>query len=254
MKIITTNYRKQEQRFTIYENPQEFAESGLSCKHVIDAEIGDYILANNGFYIPVINIIPLTKGIRPCKKIYFPRYSIMAWQRKDNSWGYRNIIYPLSASNGEGPTRMTGKVKLFGSMIAKGYDFYDSFYKVFNTVNYNILDNIIQSDKFITYLEGLGYMDNLRKSFENKGITGEYIADKIIAILDEETHKDNVQLKKWALESAMNIINDKRPEITKNTFNIQQNDIDNFIGTSIPVSEPSHSVPLVEEVSAVSHE
>lgn len=252
MKIITTIFKKREQQYNIYENVQEFEQSGLSVKHITDADIGDYILTHNGFYIPVLNIVEFQHGVRLCRKVYFPRHQVMIWKRKDDTWGYKNIIYPIESDQREQKIHLTGKVKLFGSMIAKGYDFYDSFYKVFSGADRDILDNIIQSQQFISYLEGLGYMENIRKSFEDNNLTGSYVAEKIKDILSEPTGKDNAQLKKWALETIMDVIDDKRPTITKNTVNINQNDVDMLIQTSNQVSLQSSTVPpaLVEDNSS----
>lgn len=229
MRLVTiTSKGEGRVQFVIYENENEVKEAGIKYKIPYwaestdkpDLEIGDYILTDNGYYIPI-------------RKIYHQLYE----KRQRETYRYRCPMYEFNLSRNiitgkcfrstitynpdakQAIRKSLNKVlspnrKYLIALLKNGLDFTTAVKAAYPRDTTKAFDYILNDNDFIQLLIMEGHMKQLQQEMIDAGITGAYFANKVKEILDDE--KSGNDLKKHCLTIAKDILSkDGTAEIEK---------------------------------------
>lgn len=207
--------------YTIYETESEFiaSEHNHLLKPLEEAEDGDYILCNNGVYVPIVqkgNIHRTTvtvKGVKRLRKtpIDFWYYRMPACTRFvykgrfEQGFNWERKYYRVG-------TNLTPQERAFIKLIEEGAAiipaaksvwgkyYLDRFYKLFN-----------REHVFKEIAKRVNKM-NLKDELKSQGITEKVIAEELAGLLKG----DNVTGKKYAIEKLLELMSvQESPQISE---------------------------------------
>lgn len=201
----------------IYENMNEFSASIHKDKlmYYREAQVGDYVLSDNGYYIPVIRRYEYVKTTRfkekvPRCKLTFPFYTF------NYSVDYlvdRKIIFTRALSASYSAYKLSGKELAILKLLKSGYSLVDCIKHVYPNRYFMRLIRVLSNPIFINKIEGMAM--SLKSQIESQGINHEYIAKKMKDIL--EAPKPNATLVKYALETSIQLLEKVSPNVVSPT-------------------------------------
>lgn len=240
---------------TVYE-PGDIVPDGVNVIPYRDrlmAQKGDYVTDMNGFMIPCRRRQKTKRGTF----FVFPRF---AWFPEK----YPDFIYPVwRLSEAQAPPGLPATYQAVLRIVSTGEDLLTAALVVFKGLPLNVAWRktlkMFNSDQFLDALvhQG-GYMSKLRERLLAKGITEERIADEIVQIIEDDDPKKS-NLRKWALEQSMKILDEKpgrRVPDGAERYD-EEDELDKLISTSSPSLEllpPRASAVEVDTTSEPSDE
>ena len=213
MKRVTMNRIGGKQDYFIYENEEEWNRLGIKAKTFANAQVGDYIKSDNGYYVPVVSIHKYpspanTKTI--IYKFFFPRQEqIVHIYKSSGDVQKMSFIYEINCKKQVKPLRqITTRVRLMFDYIAAGWDImaaFDASYNIKGTFKkHQYLMKILSNPAIIDFLKEHKAMNKLKESFKSKGVTEEWLAIQCKDILEDKKAPAALRIK--ALESAREIL------------------------------------------------
>lgn len=197
----------------VYETMNEFRSSKdkNKLKPFRVADVGDYVLSDNGYYIPVTRIHDYVKTMPDKRKlqyrrIVFPYYSYYYSKASD-------IVRPMIYRRHK---VMPGCVMPLGyqslaviKLIKSGYSLSNAIRHIFPNKYFLRLIRLMSNPLFVKQLENIAM--SLKDEISSQGINHAYIAKKLKDILEAE--KPNSTLTKYALETSINILQQVNPNL-----------------------------------------
>lgn len=198
--------------YYVYETVNEFSASMHKdkLKPYREAEIGDYVLSHNGYYIPVVNKQQLSKktrvGIVYRTKLVFPYY---VFQFPLNVFADVPVIFKRTLNTSYKGKGLSGQELAVLKLMESGYKLVDAIKHVYKKRHFVYLIKVLSNPRFINKIEKIAM--SLKDQIESQGINQEYIAKRIKSILDDD--KPNATLVKYALETSINLLNQVKPSL-----------------------------------------
>lgn len=213
MKIVSTYLAGIKTQFRIYENHEEAVANNIVPKELIRAQKGDYILTDNGYYVPVTNtaFYYQNNNTKCMFKISLPR---MKWVcacdlEHTQLYGKRQLIYSFEPQD-KSIKKLSVHVKLFANLLVRGMDLFSAYRKVFgNKRNQDMISRIsrlLEFEGFYKYLESKGYMNTAKNELKKSGIDMEYFVKKMKGLMESDTAPP--PLRKWAFETVFKLLNE----------------------------------------------
>lgn len=220
--MLTISYNKIN--YTVYETQKEADEHNIAYKHWSEANEGDYVLATNGFVVPLIRKCTITayktrvggkyyarKTPKITTEYLFPRRKFKVFQSNNLSIPKKEFFYDtpygvimdLYAQTG---AVLTSHKMYFGMLIANGFP---------PKIAINIVHN--DNNKYRNRKRMFAYMlcpqtilyiskvfntmnSTLKQELEQRGINKQSLADRIVKMIDDA--KEPVVLRKWAYDQV----------------------------------------------------
>jgi len=162
---------------------------------------GDYVEDINGRLIPLLQRITIDRNKQHTNYI-FPGF---CWQ----PWKSEIFSYPLDKAAVE--PHLTAKQHYIAMMLKNGLDIMEAVKNAYPKVTKRrllfLVRNTFQSKAFVMhFLTELGYMSKLKTALEARGINTDVVADHIATMIHDPEAVPS--LKKWALETAMEALNE----------------------------------------------
>lgn len=213
------------------------------CKYY-EAEVGDIVVSDNGMYVPLLRMYEeqelfytlngrRTQRITPKRKtVYvFPKMKFKVYFRKNLSAPHKPFVYTTIKLDRWGQihniAQLTNKTLTvnkvyFAKLLFYGLPPEEAIHIVFpkakNKYKRSKLWAFMTCPQVQNYLfNTLGYMNTLKQALEAKGVSNDTIAEQIAEFIADP--KANVIMKKWALETATNVLSEEKGGIgSGNTF------------------------------------
>lgn len=253
MKIISTYLAGIKTSYNVYENVAEFEQSGHKLVSPSDAEPGDYILTDNGYYVPVLkrSIFKPKKRNRSTLKLTVPRRSfIFNYDNDKGITGRYQMVYDLNTKRIESKY-LSIRAKAFANFLVNGIDLITAFKTAYASRRdlqfslHNLLEADLTNPKFYEYLRSIGFMPKESK-LNKAGLDEDFLLEQLKGIISnpDEPH----QLRKFALETAFRLheIN-KAPSSGRVDYgNNLAEKVNGLIEKAIPKNLPE-PVPVTDE-------
>lgn len=191
----------------IYENMNEFRSSihKDKLKEYVEAEVGDYVETDNGYYIPLLGYKDSTfkhreYGILQRRVLIFPYYTfryIISQSHKK-----KRMVYQRSISAITNNRKLSPHESMVLKLMSEGFTLYKATKHVYPDKHFHRLLKMLSNPHFTNRLKGIAV--SLKEHIESNGITHEYIAKKMKDIL--ESDKPNATLIKYALETSIELL------------------------------------------------
>jgi hypothetical protein len=208
MQILTEYFRGKWITHFVFDNLKEFEAHGMSkvrrlCKDLRDLQVGDYIVTNDGYVIPVIW---LDKPYLDPDKIFFIRYvNFPCWRTKIKYW-YRhgnrkdNIFWRESYDI---KWKMTGTELLFVQMLTHGVNAFVAIELCYGDRiphKRKFLNEIMRDTNFLRLLNKVGF-DKMKGIAELPGMEldsyMEIIKEKVQFYAGKHDKESQNELRKW---------------------------------------------------------
>ena len=191
----------------IYQSVNEFRASihKDKLKEYVDAEVGDYVETDNGYYIPLLDYKDSVfkhkqYGLLQRRVLIFPYYTFRYIVRKDHK--KKRMVYNRSLSAITNNRKLSLYESLVLKLMSEGFTLYQATKHVYPTKHFHRLLKMLSNPNFTNRLKGIAM--SLKDSIEANGINHEYIAKKMKDIL--ESDKPNATLVKYALETSIELL------------------------------------------------
>lgn len=226
MKLISSYLAGQKLQFKVYENVAEAEEAGIIVKPLNLAKEGDYVLSDNGYYLPVIKrvIIQTKDKKRQTVKLQLPRSRYLFSLDKDGNLPKKyNFIYDITGQKRKFRS-LSIRSKAFANFINQGMDIFKAYKAAYgnrqgsHVYSAKLLDDI-SNPLFIKYLKEIGFMINNDK-LDKSGMSEDFLLEQMKNLIVDK--QEPYQLRKWALEtlfglheaaSVPNKTNDIKPKV-----------------------------------------
>jgi hypothetical protein len=217
MKIVT--YRGTEH--VVYEGRNEFKEDNPNTELKLtlrETQTGDWIESTSGHIVQCLERkhYYFKRKDRPSyiDKHYFtfPRVRTFRYEKDlDKKPSY----FPSISQNAlvedvfKGKLLSKPRIKLFALGVRMGLPLKVAYINAFGKYNYKQVLFLLAQQEIANYIfTDNPRLNNMRKELEAQGVNKETLAEKIKEILDDD--KANPSLKKWALETSMQILDDEQ--------------------------------------------
>ena len=237
--IIHSTYNKQGEcnDYKIYENEQEFKESGIKTVSIENAVKGDYVKTHNGYYVPItFRTDKKTKKGNIFMKLGYPG-GLYANTWYGSGEKLRSGVYMYYHREGHKPNRMaklSNHEKLVVNFVLTGMDLEDAFRAVYKTNNYKTMSQklakMLQKKAFLDFLKENGQMGQLKDQLDNHGANSSWFAKFLKETIEDK--KASAALKNKCIDIIYDQMGDKakksvnEPMITsKEDINESLNDI-----------------------------
>jgi hypothetical protein len=234
-------YHKRE--YMVYENEQEWKATGLTVKRLDDAEKGDYVQSDNGYYLPVIHKDSLPSGKKGNKyvKFMFPKFVFHTIQLPSGDLKYKPFTFPLyppkelmfeeldkqetwtakevkdlymnliDRQHHVQKTRISIKYREIAKLVKDGLPLNHAIVTVYPYTSRSrlrfkqIFDSILNNEHLYKLIIGDGIVKGLKEKLAERGINEDSIAENLSQCLASE----NASLRKWALEYTLKLFDEK---------------------------------------------
>ena len=171
-------------------------------RHRKSAMKGELVTDINGRMVPLLRRITINKG-RGWVMMIFPGF---CWQ----PWKMDIFSYPLEKAAAPDVSKvLTPKNMSFAALVAAGMPIETAMVKVWPSIRGRrvlaVVRRLFANDEFVTYLLlELGYVSTIKEALESRGIDSDSLAGEIADLIQDRDA--NPTLKRWALETALSII------------------------------------------------
>jgi len=183
-----------------------------------DAEKGDYVKSDNGFYIPVIS----TKSYRLYKKpelIFFsfklPRMTyIMTKNLKLDKYYYSNFFYSFSEAKRR-KSRLSPQKRLVARLMSEGVNIYTAIKNAYSSSSVTSTANkLIDDNSFLEYYIEITDMKKLQNALTEEGLSYNFVAKHLMSKIEKDQDLDAIRL-------ALNMIKAGEDESSKKKENTE---------------------------------
>jgi hypothetical protein len=180
----------------------------VAYRHRRSAMKGELVTDINGRMVPLLRRITVNKS-RGWTQFIFPGY---CWQ----PWKNDMFSYPVEKASQPDRSRvLTPRVMALAGLIAAGMPVEAATAKIWPAVPQKrtmmIVRRLFANDEFCSYLlVELGYMSTMKEALERRGVNTDSLAAEIAELIGDK--KANPTLRRWALETAMAVIDEKKPQ------------------------------------------
>lgn len=213
MKRITIQRRTGPTDYLVYENEEEFKAAGLQERGIEEAQPGDYVKSDNGFYVPVVNIydFPVKNNAKTkVRRVYFPRQDqIIHIYKSTGDKQQSSFIYDVFCKHGpRKPVRLTARMRLMLNYLEAGWDLIDAFKASYNikgtSRSMQYLGEILTNEKVVEYIRKSKKMNELKEGFKKEGVTSQWLAKQCKKIVEDKNTAAALRIK--ALDTAKDVL------------------------------------------------
>lgn len=214
----------------VYENYNEFKESGETLQEWEHAQNGDYILTSNGYYVPISN-----RREFPAKPIKNGHTVVFFGLPNGAEW--HNILYSDSGKfrmktllferdwteSLAAQKKMSAQDMLMLTYLEAGASIFDAFRmshpkrKVDNGASENHIKKLLRNPIVQSKLKEKVHMDKLLESFNNNDMTDDWLTLQLKKIVENE--KTNATLRWQCIETII-----QAKGLTKTSIAIQESE------------------------------
>ena len=224
MKIITVRTTKH----IVYESDTEFRETypDLPIRETFEElEEGDWIRSRQGFIVQCLKRTVYVDnsrgtGARKTPRLsYYFKFPRLSKSIRHNKLNDTLFYFPTSdkfesADIENYPLAHRPKVKLFIAYIQHGLDPQAAYAKAFGAYNKRKASFLLSRKDVIDAIMKNGAF--MKQELEQAGFNKAEFAKEIVKIVKD--NKENAVVRKWALETVNNVLNNIEPEATHTNF------------------------------------
>ena len=222
--IIHSTYQLDKKiDYPIYENKNEFDNSGCNLSDFKNCEIKDYLKTDNGYYVPIINIKEFDKTKVLYRIIYYPSGNYSNSIYKDSGKVRSRVYFYYNRDPQINKLKkLTPNEKLVVNYVLMGMSLdeaYSSVYKISNPRSLrSALNKLLTKNHFSSYLIETGAMNKLKTKLAEKGLTQEWLASYMKSTLENPKAPSGLKTKIFEyLSDQLKDVEDK-PKV-KNLLN-----------------------------------
>lgn len=233
MKIISTKQKNSDvyKDYTIYENVEEIEKHNIEVVNFSDAEEGDYVKTDNGYYLPVIakrTYVVKQNNNYVRTQLQFPRAVCNFHIYKPTGHINRRAFLYISDPIKNKFVNLHDKYKLVAELMARGADVYDAYKLVYPksspTNTKHMVSVMLSSEKFIEYLILKADMKKLIKSLDDAGLTYEFLAEKLKERIENKNDLTTLKFAFNVVHSANTSQIDSRQSVLETQNDIERLD------------------------------
>lgn len=188
MKVVRTitNGSTVKKDFIIYEREEEIEENNIVVKELEEANPGEYVRTDNGFYIPLLYTTTRRNPKNKYETFYayhFPRYTYRILKNHKENFTYHKVFsYPTEPQQYL-TQNLSSQSRLVATLVGQGIPLYKALLVAYpNKHSYereSIGRRLMENKRFIKFLIGKTDMKKLQEALEEEGLSYNFLAESL---------------------------------------------------------------------------